>query len=799
MWRTVRSTFMLLALSMICPLAILSQVGQPSVEGRVLDGLTGRPVPGAEVSVNEGRARVSTDQDGGFRITELPAGTYALHVFALGYEDLMLSGVEVGPGGSPLEMTLAPAALPLSALTIAPGSFSFIGRNPAMRQTMSRVDIESVPQFAEDIFRAVNRLPGLSSGDYSAHFSVRGGRHDETLILLDGLEIYEPYHLKDFNDGAISIIDVETIEGVELMTGGFPARHGNRTSGVFSVTTRDPSGDETRYSFGVSLINARAMAEGTFGEGRGLWLVSGRRGYLDLVLSLLNQHDVPSPAYHDVFGKVKYQVTPKHSVALDVLQASDKYTFSAAATTGFQDSINTEERANNRYGNAYAWVTFESLFGDKVLMRTIASAGLVTSSRDGTEFYTSNSAPIYSIDSTRDFSVLGLKQEWRYDWSRRASLEFGFDLRTLDADYSIVNVVDQDPDNPSPDPGAFFPSEHRSALKRNGSSVGAYLANRFRIAGPLTLEIGGRYDRGSYSDDSDLSPRVNALIELSSATKLRLGWGEYRQMQGIGDLRVMNGVDRYFPSELSEQWTAGLEHSFSDGGTLRIEAYRKSGTRLRPTFRNWKGGLDVFPETNEDRILVYPDRSISKGIELYHKRNINDRLSVRGSYAYAIVDETVSGMDNLNDPTPLVFEVTHGGPQDQRHALNVDATYRASEAWSLNASYSFHSGWPGTLESMHEVPDEDGQTDFVIRPGTIYGHRLPSYYRLDARLTKRTRTARGDLRFFVEVSNLTNHSNVFGYDYFRAPGANGGVVLKRDVEAGFIILPSLGISWTGNF
>ena len=178
--------------------------------------------------------------------------------------------------------------------------------------------------------------------------------------------------------------------------------------------------------------------------------------------------------------------------------------------------------------------------------------------------------------------------------------------------------------------------------------MGAYLANRFRIAGPLTLEIGGRYDRGSYSDDSDLSPRVNALIELSSATKLRLGWGEYRQMQGIGDLRVMNGVDRYFPSELSEQWTAGLEHTFSDGGTLRIEAYRKSGTRLRPTFRNWKGGLDVFPETNEDRILVYPDRSISKGIELYHKRNINDRLSVRGSYAYAIVDETVTGMDNLN-------------------------------------------------------------------------------------------------------------------------------------------------------
>ena len=66
-------------------------------------------------------------------------------------------------------------------------------------------------------------MRGLSSGDVAAHFSIRGGRHNETLILLDGLEIYEPYHLKGFNEGAISVINVETIEGVELMTGGFPA------------------------------------------------------------------------------------------------------------------------------------------------------------------------------------------------------------------------------------------------------------------------------------------------------------------------------------------------------------------------------------------------------------------------------------------------------------------------------------------------------------------------------------------------------------------------------------------------
>ena len=53
------------------------------------------------------------------------------------------------------------------------------------------------------------------------------------------------------------------------------------------------------------------------------------------------------------------------------------------------------------------------------------------------------------------------------------------------------------------------------------------------------------------------------------------------------------------------------------------------------------------------------------------------------------------------------------------------------------------------------------------------------------------------MRIFFEVSNLTNHTNVFGYDYFRAPPTDGSFVLSRDAEGGFVILPSVGVSWTG--
>lgn len=131
----------------------------------------------------------------------------------------------------------------------------------------------------------------------------------------------------------------------------------------------------------------------------------------------------------------------------------------------------------------------------------------------------------------------------------------------------------------------------------------------------MTVELGLRYDRASYTSDSDVSPRVNALFRLSERSSLRAGWGHYRQRQGIADLAALDGLNRYFPSELSKQWTVGFEHLFQDGGTLRVEGYHKTGSGLRPIYRNWKGGIDVFPESNEDRILVYPDRATSRGIE----------------------------------------------------------------------------------------------------------------------------------------------------------------------------------------
>ncbi|MEO7513082.1 MAG: TonB-dependent receptor [Gemmatimonadaceae bacterium] len=769
------------------------------VEGSVADSATGRALAQAEVTLRGTTRRALTDLSGFFTLRPVPAGTYVLEIRRLGYLPLSTPAFPVAEGEVVrLDLVLRATAFRLAEVTVVPGSFSLLEAGATARQTLSRASIETAP-FGEDLFRALTRLPGLSSGDYGAHFSIRGGRHDETLILLDGLEIYEPFHLKDFNEGALSIIDVESIDGVELLTGGFPARYGDKRSGVMNISSRTPRGDGTHVTLGASLTNLQALAEGTFAGKRGSWLMSGRRGFADLLLGLINKNETKAPSYGDFFGTARYALHPRHALAFNVLHAQDRYQFGIKSTTGFNDTIPTRESADNRYGNSYAWLTLRSLAGEHLAIRTLASAGIVTATRMGNEHQLNLPIELYGVTGHRDFTVFGLKQDFTYQRAARMVLDWGYDLRSMRATFDWTNHVTQNPDDPAPDTTGYYPRITRREKRANGTTLGAYISDRIQLLDPLTLEAGVRYDGATYTHDRDWSPRVHALLNLPGSNTLRGGWGHYRQRQGIADENAFDRLNRYFPSELSAQWTVGFEHAYASGGSLRAEAYHKRGSHLRPILRNWKGGLNVFPESAEDRILVYPDVSTSRGIELYHDRRLGARMHVQAGYALSVVEEHVTRIDQVNDPLKPPFRATHPWPQDQRHAVNMNVSYRPATKWTINGAFVYHSGWPFTNEIGVPVRRRNGTTDLAIRPDSLYGARLPPYQRLDIRFTRRRQSANGEFRFFFELINLTNHENVLGYDVFRVRDATGMYRLVREAESWFTILPSLGVSWSRRF
>lgn len=256
-----------------------------NVYGRVIDRNSREPIPGVYIRMLGTRWGAVTDAAGKYKIAGMPAGSYTLEASHLGYHKQQLEKIIIHVDSTARgDLELLEAELSLHEIVVTPGSFDLMREESAARQTLSREDIQSIPQFGEDIYRAVKRLPGIASNDYSARFTVRGGEHNEVLVLLDGLELYEPFHLKDINGGGLSIVDVQAIGGLTLITGGFPAEFGNRLSGVFDITSAAPNAARRRTSLGISFLNARFMSEGTFAGDQGQWLFSARRGYLDLVM-----------------------------------------------------------------------------------------------------------------------------------------------------------------------------------------------------------------------------------------------------------------------------------------------------------------------------------------------------------------------------------------------------------------------------------------------------------------------------------------------------------------------------------
>ena len=101
--RVVTALVWLLFAAAVGPHGTSAQTAQRTaltIGGQVVDALTSSPVGGAEVSLNDGTARVSSASDGGFLIGNLRAGTYTVHVVRLGYESVTLKGTTLTMKGA---------------------------------------------------------------------------------------------------------------------------------------------------------------------------------------------------------------------------------------------------------------------------------------------------------------------------------------------------------------------------------------------------------------------------------------------------------------------------------------------------------------------------------------------------------------------------------------------------------------------------------------------------------------------------------------------------------------------------
>ncbi|MDX1507062.1 MAG: TonB-dependent receptor plug domain-containing protein, partial [Woeseiaceae bacterium] len=408
--------------------------------------------------------------------------------------------------------------------------------------------IQVMPDVGEDPLRITHRLPGAAASGASARVHFRGGEQSEVGIILNGQRLFDPFHVRDYQN-IFSAIDSRAVRGVEVYTGGFPVRFGDRMSGVVLMESISP--DEPAHTeIGISVFNTSLLHAGGSGDKR--WLFSARRGNLDLVID----SKFGRPSYYDVFSQFEADLTPDMTLSANAFYADD------LVTVVLETDPAELEQAESRTRNGQAWLQLQNRWSDALTSDTILSLTSYTNRRVG-ELNDSEKI-VGSVSDIRDVTQVGLQQDWMLRRDDSHLLQWGFSFVNGRATYDYAGQADYFGLQ------AIYENQGASVTRSvsaapDGASYSVYFADRRKLSQRTTLEWGLRWDDQTYtglSSDSQLSPRLSILRRLGERSELRLSWGRYHQSQGIQELQVEDGIDNFWPAQRADHLIAGFRHRF---------------------------------------------------------------------------------------------------------------------------------------------------------------------------------------------------------------------------------------------
>ena len=676
----------------------------------------------------------------------------------------LLSSLCLALSAGPALHAQAPAEPPtrLAEVVVSPSRFGVADTASTAVAALTAAELETLPQVGDDLYRSIARLPGLASDDVSARFWVRGAPQGQVLARLDGLDLIEPFHLKDV-DGALSIIDPAIIRRLEIATGGFPVEFGNRLAAVLTMDTKADPRRLTTLS--LSLTGVGANSQGGLNGGRTRWLASARRGYPDVALRASGRDDDISPRYYDLMAKVEHDLTPQHTLSFHVLHAGDGFRY---------DRVNSPSLSSS-YASDYLWARWRGNMTGGLRAEGVLSWARLEWNRTGTG--RQDGFPFALLDR-RQLDLATLRQDWSWQASERAILRAGFEARKGDADYQY----DLTQQRTAVNNGLQVVQANRvgTRISPGGEGGGAFISAKVRVLGSLVIEPGLRGEQQDGAGERAWNPRLNAAAALGGGT-LRGAWGSYSQFAGWQEVAVADGERTLGRAERAEHRVLSYERALTRGVSLRVEGYERLTTRPRPRWENLDNAYDLFPEAQADRVRLTPTEARARGVEVLLASRGNTPVRWHASYALARTEERLAGRWVPRS-------------RDQRHTFYADATYAPSRRWEFSAAWHFHTGWPTTDVVYTLAPLANGRRLLVSANGAPYGLRLPSYHRLDLRATRRFQLRHGELRAFLDLFNAYDRTNLLGYDH-QVTVSGLQVTDRRKPREQLPLLPSGGLSW----
>ena len=710
---------------------------QTAVAGIVIDDRTEKPIKGVLVYVERQSIFAETDDDGRFSLS-VPRGQHTITASVIGYA-LLQTDIDVAAAPIDLTIRLSEGAGAYTERVTVSGSLRTESDSVPGSTSLHGRELENLRgAVLDDPLRALQALPAATAtDDFYSEFAVRGNPFRYVGMVVDGVPTrYLMHSVNGITDGgSIAMINSDTLGSVALLPGSYPQRTGRRLGAQIDLTTREGSRDQFRGRAGLSGTSAFVLGEGPIAGGKGSWLASVRRSYLDYLIKRIDPGAGFAFGFVDTQVKAVYDLAPRHQISVAVLGGR------AVFDEGDPDIGSNEIRK----GISRAWLTSLS-------WRYLPSSRMAITQRvysTGLRFNNDNRAG-ETLDAAR-FTELGWRMDGSFAPSARLVVEFGGDAQRLNGDNAITREI-------APTIGRIT-LNHFDQHTNAGSAYGQV---RLGIGSRFTVTPGVRVDRWTLTRSTTSSPWVNGEVRLTERTRLRGGSGVYRQFPDLDQVYGLHGGGRDLRPERAVHVDAGIEHTLPRQTRLLLTAYSRNEENVLWTPgsepRRLPSGALVPGAFDAPWVNVLSGRA--RGIEAVVRRDAADGFSGWAGYGYGRLRYT-------DEQTGEQF----WADADQRHTLSLYGNYRLSSRTSVSARFRYGSNYPiagyiGPAQtSLGTNPLIDGRPLFSSLVSDRNTLRLPAYSRLDVRADRAFNWSGRRLVLFVDVANVLNRTNLRNSSY----------------------------------
>ncbi len=760
--------------------------GIATITGRVLRADLA-PAGGFKVCAAEAQRCDTTKEDGSFRITDLRSGLFTLVVTLENRTELKTTQVEARIGvEANVVVTLPKLDNVEQSITVSDAVFLPPEEVKSSGYLVSQREIFKSAGALQDVSRYIQTLPGIAIGsdDFRNDIIVRGGSPLEYLFIIDNIEIPNINAFANFASagGTVSLLDAALIQDVTFLTGGYPAPFINRTSGVLQIAQREGDRERFRGRATLGFAGAGTILEGPIKKGKGSWVVSARRSFLDLFTDNIGFGGVPVAYTYN--AKAVYDLSPRDRIWVANVSGNDRIRLGLA-----EGNQADNEEINNldiRYDGWRAATGFnwQRLFGERgvgLLGVTHSESRINSAVRDIVRFgvppagqsvaqQLANAPLVFSEASREGESTI------KYDLTAYVpmfeKMQLGGSYKIFRLRYNTASPLGEDT------PFSVVPGVNRFAVNTSFPAYqsGAYWQNTRNFGQRLNLTWGGRLDNYQYLGATRFSPRVGLSYRLSNKLSWRASYGSYFQQPFFQFLAVFPQNRGLIPWR-ADHYVTGVNYVLSPTVRMTFEVYQKDYKDYPVSSQFPTLSLANVGDTFDVSSILFPltsaGRGRVRGVEMFVEKRFSEKRFGQGH----IARKQARPRRPHGDPEPASFEYPW--------IFNAVGGYRLNPKWEFSVRVAYLTGRPFT---PFNIAESTRQRRPIFDLNQVNAQRLPDYFRLDLRVDRNLKVWGKPLLLFFGAQNVTNRRNVAGFGWNRR---TNNQLLNEQLG----IFPNIGLDW----